>query len=259
MKNTMNRLYDELQEAYGDLKWWPARNPFEVMVGAVLTQNTNWSNVESALTNFNDGLSPELIAELEPEELMGLIRPAGFSRQKSRYLKALTAWFQGYGYKVEAVRREPLADLREELRAVPGVGEETADAILLYAFGFPTFVVDAYTVRLCSRLPLEAGQGYQKIKASFEANLPRDPAIYNQFHALIVIHGKTHCRKQPLCGDCPLTGWCRKVGVEEGRRTALLSAGTGRKEPRPNGTGKGQRVESALEMAKGKGKGESNG
>jgi endonuclease-3 related protein len=207
-------VYDALFARYGDLRWWPAKDPYEVMVGAVLTQNTAWSNVEKAIANFGGSLSPAAVADAGPEELIDIIRPAGFFNQKAAYLKSVTAWFAGYGYDAAAVRRVPLAKLRPELLEIKGVGNETADSILLYAFGFPTFVADAYAVRLCERYPIDAGRGYAAVKAHFEDGLPPDARIYNNFHALIVINGKERCRKgKPLCGGCPLAGKCARHGL----------------------------------------------
>lgn len=213
MIEKITKLYNELSAAYGESHWWPAETPYEVMVGAVLTQNTNWSNVETALANFPGGVSPEGIAAMDLEELKIRIRPAGFFNQKAVYLKALTQWFAGYDYRVELVQKEAMEKIRKELRAVRGIGNETADSILLYAFAFPSFVVDAYTVRLCHRLPLPVGTTYHQVKATFESSLKPDAPLYNNLHALIVLHGKAHCRKRPLCGDCPLTDRCQKVDV----------------------------------------------
>lgn len=195
---------------YGELHWWPAKTPFEVMVGAVLTQNTAWDNVEKAIANFGENLTPETIANIELAELTKLIRPAGFFNQKAGYLKAVTAWFARYGYDLPTVQREPLVKLRTELLSTKGVGQETADSILLYAFGFPTFVVDTYTIRFCERYPINAGKGYTAVKAYFEDNLPRSAGVYNNFHALIVINAKKHCRKKPSCEGCPLDGQCKR-------------------------------------------------
>jgi len=206
-------IYESLLACYGELHWWPAKTPFEVIVGAVLTQNTAWGNVEKALANFNGDLSPEMIAKTDTTELAEIIRPAGFFNQKAIYVKAVTEWFSRYGYDVSAVRKEPLRKIRTELLATKGVGHETADSILLYAFGFPTFVVDAYTVRLCSRYPIAAGKGYEAIKAYFEEHLPPSAEIYNDFHALIVANAKRHCRKKPICTGCPLELRCEKVGI----------------------------------------------
>jgi endonuclease-3 related protein len=214
MGDKLLQIYETLLAHHGQLHWWPAKTPYEVIVGAVLTQNTAWSNVEKAIANFGDTLSPETVMNAGHTELTKIIRPAGFFNQKAVYLKAVTDWFAGYGFDIPAVRREPLATVRAEILAVKGVGCETADSILLYAFGFPTFVVDAYTVRLCERYPVEAGSGYAAVKAFFEGNLPRSADVYNNFHALIVINAKEHCRKKPVCGSCPLSDQCRKCGVQ---------------------------------------------
>jgi endonuclease-3 related protein len=183
-----------------------------VVVGAVLTQNTAWGNVEKAIANFGENLSPETVANASLAELSETIRPAGFFNQKAGYLKAVTAWYARYGHDVSAIQREPLAKLRAELLSTKGIGQETADAILLYAFGFPTFVVDAYTVRLCGRYPIEAGKGYAAVKAYFEGNLPQSAKVYNSFHALVVTNAKAHCRKKPSCEGCPLGETCGRRG-----------------------------------------------
>jgi endonuclease-3 related protein len=211
MGDTLLSIYETLLAHHGELHWWPAKTPYEVMVGAVLTQNTAWKNVEKAIANFGENLSPEAVAGADLAELAKIIRPAGFFNQKAVYLKAVTAWYAGYGYDVPAVQREPLDKLRAELLAVKGIGEESADSILLYAFGFLTFVVDAYTVRLCERYPIEAGKGYAAVKAYFEGNLPKSVEVYNGFHAQIVINGKIHCKKRPNCAGCPLADKCKKT------------------------------------------------
>ena len=209
MDDKILSIYQTLYERYGDPHWWPAKTPYEVMVGAVLTQNTAWSNVERAIANFKD-LSLEFVQNTDIAKLAEIIRPAGFFNQKAVYLKAVTAWFTKYSFDVPTVQREPLDKIRAELLAVRGVGKETADSILLYAFGFPTFVVDAYTMRLCGCYPLDAGKSYELTKTYFENNLPRDAEIYNNFHALIVINAKEHCRKKPRCDGCPLEESCGK-------------------------------------------------
>ncbi|MCL1919261.1 MAG: endonuclease III domain-containing protein [Peptococcaceae bacterium] len=206
-------IYEALLARYGQLHWWPAKTPYEVIVGAVLTQNTAWSNVEKAIANFGDTLTPEAVMDADLSELTKLIRPAGFFNQKAVYLKAVTAWFARYDFDVPAVQRESLSKVRAELLSVKGVGCETADSILLYAFGFPTFVVDAYTIRLCERYPIEAGKNYAAVKDFFERNFPRSVEGYNTFHALIVINAKEHCRKKPVCCECPLNEPCRKYGL----------------------------------------------
>ncbi len=210
MGGKLLHIYETLLSFYGDLNWWPAKTPYEIIVGAILTQNTAWNNVEKAIANFGATLFPETVAKTTLPELKEIIRPAGFFNRKAIYLKEVTAWFADYGYDVPTVQRQPLEKLRTELLATKGVGEETADSILLYAFGFPTFVVDAYTVRFCERYPLDAGKNYAALKAYFEANLPKDVDVYNSFHALIVANAKNHCRKKPSCKGCPLDESCQK-------------------------------------------------
>jgi endonuclease-3 related protein len=213
MSDKLLSLYEALLAHYSELHWWPAKTPYEVIVGAVLTQNTAWSNVEKALANFDENLSPETVANATPAELAKIIHPAGFFNQKAGYLKAVTTWYARYGYDAPTVQKESLTRLRAELLSVKGVGQETADSILLYAFGFPTFVVDAYTIRLCERYPINAGKGYAAVKAYFEENLPQSAGIYNGFHAQIVINAKEHCRKKPSCEGCPLGGTCGRRGL----------------------------------------------
>lgn len=211
------KIYKILLAHYSDPHWWPARTPFEVIVGAILTQNTAWVNVEKAIANFGDSLSPYFIEGAGAAELAEIIRPAGFFNQKVEYLKAVTSWFAQYGYDAAAVRRAPLSSIRAELLSVKGVGQETADSILLYAFDFATFVVDAYTVRLCGRYPIDVGNGnkykykYNTVKAYFESHLPQSIKVYNDLHALIVINAKEHCRKKPSCAGCPLNDTCAKL------------------------------------------------
>jgi endonuclease-3 related protein len=204
-------IHRRLEARYGDLGWWPADTPYAVMVGAVLTQNTAWRNVERALANFDGPPTPAVVRDLPLDQLAAVIRPAGFCNQKAVCLKTLTAWFEGYGDDPAAVRRQPLARLRSELLALRGIGPETADSILLYAFGRPSFVIDAYTLRLCRRHPIPVGPGYAGAQAHFQDRLPRSVRLYNNFHAPIVINAKEHCRKQPLCQDCPLHDSCRRL------------------------------------------------
>jgi len=213
MNGTLLSVYETLFAHYGNLNWWPAKTPYEVIVGAILTQNTNWSNVEKAIANFGDDLSPEFVANAGFDELACIIKPAGFFNQKTGYLKAVTTWFAVYSYDVSTVQSFSQDVLRNELLSVKGIGQETADSILLYAFGFPTFVVDAYTFRLCSRFSINAGDKYADVKRFFENNLPKSAELYNNFHACIVINAKEHCKKNnPLCTDCPLSAECRKLG-----------------------------------------------
>lgn len=201
-------IYNLLFERYGDLKWWPADSPFEVMVGAILTQNTAWSNVEKAIANFSGRLSPALIENTPLAELSDIIRPSGFFNQKAVYLKELTRWYSHHGYSVESVKLHTLEQIRGELLSLKGVGKETADSILLYAFGYPSFVVDAYTKRLLQRLAVDIPLDYDSIKACFERELPCDALFYNNYHAMIVINAKENCNKKQKCDGCPLSDVC---------------------------------------------------
>lgn len=203
-------IYETLMNHYGDLGWWPADTPFEVMVGAILTQNTAWTNVEKAIARFDGELTPARIQALSMEELEKIIRPAGFYRQKAMYLKNLTIWFARYAWDTEKAKNISTEELRRELLAVRGIGNETADSILLYAFHRATFVVDAYTKRLFARIPVDAGKKYLEIKRYCECNLPEDAILYSHFHALIVENAKIHCRKIPRCIACPLEHLCAK-------------------------------------------------
>jgi endonuclease-3 related protein len=204
----VSALYARLYDRYGDLHWWPAENPYEVMTGAVLTQNTAWRNVEKAVARFAGRLSPQLVEAIREADLAEIIRPAGFFNQKAAYLKTLTAWFKRYDFDVSAVRAMPLAELRRELLALRGVGPETADSILLYAFDLPAFPVDAYTLRLLNRLTVPATPfRYGDAQALFAAGL--DASLYNNAHALIVINAKEHCRAKPICAGCPAADLCR--------------------------------------------------
>lgn len=213
--NAWLRVHDTLLAAFGPQHWWPGETPFEVMVGAVLTQNTAWTNVERAIANLKaaDALACPAILDLPQPALAELIRPAGFFNVKSRRLGALCGFLQDEGV-ADAPRdlgaKAPLPQLRHQLLAVHGVGEETADSILLYALDLPVFVVDAYTRRIFGRLGLLAGhESYAEVQARFQRHLPANRALYNEYHALIVRLGKDFCRPRPRCGACPLAGFCK--------------------------------------------------
>jgi endonuclease-3 related protein len=200
-------IYQRLLDRYGAQHWWPAETPFEVMVGAVLTQNTAWSNVEKAIDNLKsmNGLSLDSLLAMPRERLAALIRPAGYFNVKAQRLLSLCRFLQ-QNPVLEALDTEPL---RKQLLSVHGVGPETADDILLYAFNRPVFVIDAYTRRLFSRLGLiKHDYGYETLRAGIEAALQRDSSLFNEYHALIVVHAKAHCRTNPLCNDCPLVELC---------------------------------------------------
>jgi len=185
------------------------------MVGAVLTQNTAWVNVVRAIENLRNAgaLSPRAIMQSHSRRLATWLRPSGYFNVKTKRLKALCEWLLEQG-SVKALSRQPTEALRTALLAVHGVGPETADDILLYAFGRPVFVVDAYTRRIFSRLGvLNGDEDYETVRTLFEKRLGPDSALYNEFHALIVIHGKGVCRPRPRCGACVLAERCQRRGV----------------------------------------------
>jgi len=201
-------MYQALLRAYGPQRWWPGDSPFEMMVGAVLTQNTAWANVEKAIANLKrDGpLTVGRLRRLAPRRIAALIRPSGYYTIKAKRLAHLTEFLAGrYGGSPVRLRRADPDDLRKELLSVHGIGPETADSIMLYAVGHPAFVVDAYTRRIFGRHRLVArDHGYHDVQRLFLENLPRDARLYNEYHALIVRLGKEHCRKSsPRCGGCP--------------------------------------------------------
>jgi endonuclease-3 related protein len=203
------KYYDAMLAALGPLKWWPAKTPFEVIVGAILTQNAAWGNVEKAIVNLRREkmLTVSAIERVPQARLARLIRSSGYFRQKAKKLKAFVKFLRKeYGGSLARMFRTPTQELREELLAVHGIGPETADSILLYAGKHSVFVVDAYTRRILERHGhISEKSSYEEIRAFFESNLARDAQLYNEFHAQIVNVGKNWCRKKnPLCHACPL-------------------------------------------------------
>ena len=205
-------IFEQLLAHYGPLRWWPAETPFEVCVGAILTQNTAWTNVEKAIRALKqaDVLESAGLRDIEPERLAQLIRPAGYFNVKSRRLKDFIDWlFTNFGGSLERMFATDWHGLRDKLLQVRGIGPETCDAILLYAGQKPTFVVDAYTRRLFYRLGLlSENAGYEETRALFMENLPADALLFNEYHALIVEHCKQFCRKKACCEGCPLAARC---------------------------------------------------
>ncbi len=209
-----SRIQQLLDNHFGSLHWWPADSPFEVVVGAVLTQNTAWINVEQAIHNLKqaEALSPEGMAVLPVKRLEDLIRPSGFYHQKAARLQYIsTHLLDSWQGNLTHLCDGPLNNARERLLALPGVGPETADSILLYAAGRPSFVVDTYTRRIFERIGILNGrETYDEIRQLFMQNLPEDAKLYNEYHAQIVQLAKTCCRKnKTLCSDCPLNRDCR--------------------------------------------------
>lgn len=215
----LRAVYRRLYAAYGRQHWWPGETRFEIMVGAVLTQNTAWSNVERAIVRLKRArsLSPEAIVRAPVRRLATWIRPSGYFNVKAKRLKSLCRWLIAQG-GVSRLARLPTEALRAALLGVHGIGPETADDILLYAFERPVFVIDAYTRRIFARLGLIRGdEDYETLRRRFERTLGPDVGLFNEYHALIVRHGKDVCRKHPRCPACCLASGCvafRRIAVE---------------------------------------------
>jgi endonuclease-3 related protein len=206
-------VYDLLFEYFGPQGWWPASTSLEVIVGAILTQNTSWHNVEKAILNLKEAglLSLEGLLGVAPDDLAELIRPSGYYNVKARKLKAMVSFLQDNCQgDLDVLFARPLDELRRDLLSVYGVGPETADSILLYAGGLPSFVVDAYTRRVFQRLSLVSeGDSYEDIRGFFMERLPSSPQLYNEYHALIVALAKDICTvRNPKCNICPLNSLC---------------------------------------------------
>ncbi|MBD3426258.1 MAG: hypothetical protein GF409_03385 [Candidatus Omnitrophica bacterium] len=212
MKRTsreLSRIYELLNRHFGDLRWWPARSGFEVMVGTVLTQNTAWSNVVKAIRSLRKHglLTPGKLLGADLEKLEGLIRPAGYFRIKADRLKRMCRFVMDEcGGRLSLLKKRESSEMRQLLLSVKGIGPETADSILLYALEKPVFVVDAYTRRIFSRHGLISENArYEDVKTLVEENFPMEVARLNQFHALLVETAKSYCKKNnPLCNECPL-------------------------------------------------------
>ena len=216
LSEQLKEIYDLLFARFGPQHWWPGDTPFEVIIGAILTQNTNWSNVEKAIANLKAAkvLTPDKSAtrmadklhQLDIRKLAEMIRPAGYFNIKAKRLKNFLDWlFENYSGQLANLENVPTDRLRSELLSVKGVGPETADSILLYALNRPVFVIDAYTARICSRHHLiDEGADYFQIQELFEANLPSDIQLFNEYHALLVRLGKDFCKPTPRCDACPL-------------------------------------------------------
>ena len=214
-EHPLRTTFTTLLAHYGGQGWWPAESPFEVMVGAVLTQNTAWSNVERAINNLRtaDCLAPESILACPTEHLASLIRPSGYFNVKARRLQNLCRWLLAEGGE-PALRRRETMTLRRDLLALNGVGPETADDILLYAFERPVFVIDAYTRRIFARLGLAAGdEGYEVLRSHAEEVLQEETETMQELHALLVVHAKEHCRVRPRCSGCPLFNRCASAST----------------------------------------------
>ncbi|MAJ90952.1 MAG: endonuclease [Legionellales bacterium] len=203
-RSALLKIYHRLFECYGPQNWWPADSPFEVMVGAILTQNTSWSNAEKALNNLkkSDALNIHSILKLTEKELAKLIKPSGYFNIKSKRLKNYVTWFEKEG-RFNCLNKLDDNILRERLLNVNGIGPETADDILLYAFERPVFVIDAYTRRLLKSMKMiDGAESYEKLRFFFESSLSADIGLFKEYHALIVRHAKEKCTHLKNCRHC---------------------------------------------------------
>jgi len=209
MSSGLNDIYNRLHKHFGPQHWWPADTKFEVIIGAILTQNTAWPNVERAIKNLKkeNVLTPEKLYRLNIKKLAHLIKPSGYYNIKAKRIKSFLKFlFADYNGSLKRLFDEDLGVLREKLLSVNGIGPETADSIILYAAGKPVFVVDAYTKRIFSRHGfIKPDSEYVSVQRMFHENLPADAKLFNEYHALIVELGKNMCKKtKPKCQICPV-------------------------------------------------------
>jgi endonuclease-3 related protein len=201
-------IYQRLLDYYGPQYWWPAQEPFEVIVGAILTQSAAWINVEKAIANLKaaGALSPVALRQLSHSEIARLIYPCGYYNSKAHKLKAFTLWLgEQYGDNLDKLFTGSINRLRQQLLGIYGIGEETADSIILYAAEKPTFVIDAYTRRIVNRIGLAPqNKRYTDYQVLFMSNLPPDTQLFNEYHALLVRLAKNTCQSHPLCQQCCL-------------------------------------------------------
>ena len=209
-KKYLMEIYDLLYNAFGPQRWWPGETPFEITVGAILTQNTNWGNVEKAINNLKKqkSLNAKTLHNMADKKLALLIKPAGYYNIKTKRLKNFLDFFTNhYKGSIEKMKTEDKEALREKLLNINGIGPETADSILLYALEKPIFVIDAYTKRVLKRHNVVSEKAdYYELQEIFHKNLPQDTTLFNEFHALFVKLGKDFCRTKPRCEACPLRG-----------------------------------------------------
>lgn len=212
LTQTLEEIYRRLLEHYGPQHWWPADDSFEVVVGAILTQSAAWTNVERAIDNLKkeNALNPAALRQLPIDELAELIRPSGYFNVKARKVKAFAERLGArYGDSLERMFSLNMPDLRSELLSIYGIGQETADSIILYAARKPIFVIDAYTHRITDRLGLSSNKlDYSSLQALLMDYLPHDEKLFNEYHALFVRHGKVTCKRSPICQACCLSDIC---------------------------------------------------
>lgn len=216
--NRVEAVYNKLYDSFGEQHWWPTttkNKETEIVIGAILTQNTSWRNVEKAIANLKQNNLVDLrkIAVADTEKIALLIKSSGYYNQKAKKLKLFARHVvDNYGGSLKRMFGKSSSELRKELLSLHGIGPETADSIILYAAGKPVFVVDAYTRRIFARMGISSeGSSYDELQRLFTDNLPKDAEMFNQYHALIVELGKDVCRKKPRCGACPVRKLCKKV------------------------------------------------
>lgn len=209
---TFTQVYHQLYRHYGPQHWWPANTAFEMMVGAILTQNTSWRNVEKAIQKLREHrmLNPQAIDKSSKGHLTELIKSTGYYNVKAKRLKNLTNFLKKeFSSDIKKMKPVPLAQLRPQLLSVNGIGPETADSVLLYALGKAVFVVDVYTRRVFSRIGLlKFDMEYEMMARTILEKIPRSIKLYNEYHALLVAHAKRHCKNKPLCVNCVLAQQC---------------------------------------------------
>jgi endonuclease-3 related protein len=219
LSDSLAEIYQLLFERFGPQYWWPGQTQFEVIVGAILTQNTNWTNVEKAIANLKSAavLSAEDLHRLDHAQLAELVRPAGYFNVKAKRLKNFLTWlFENYDGDLANLQHVNTEQLRAELLTIKGVGRETADSILLYALDRPVFVIDAYTARVVFRHQLlDPEAEYEQLRELFESNLDEDLQMFNEYHALLVRVGKEFCKPKPKCPGCPLKKLPHTVDIEQ--------------------------------------------
>lgn len=209
-KHAYEVLYDSLYAHYGPQGWWPAQSPLEMMVSAILVQNTNWLNVEKALVKLKPYLHPQTLLDLPVNDLGQLIRSSGFYNMKAKRIIYFMEWFETYDFQLDKLKKRAHTPLRKELLSIHGIGPETADVILLYTCDHPVFIVDAYARRIFQRMGHDMPKQYDDFKRDVEQNVTLTTQQFNEYHALIVAHAKEHCKAKPSCATCPLVHLCMK-------------------------------------------------
>ena len=218
VSDELKKIYDLLYDHFGPQYWWSGGTTFEIIISAILTQNTNWTNVEKAIANLKaaNAFSPVSMYEITQDDLAQMIRPAGYFNIKAKRIKNFLNWlFENYDGSIEQLANVSTSMLREQLLSINGIGPETADSILLYGLEREIFVVDAYTSRIATRHGLiEPDHDYQQLQHLFETNLPTELKLFNEYHALLVRVGKEFCKTKPLCENCPLNSLPHQTEVE---------------------------------------------